>query len=268
METRIDIKKFGPWALVTGASSGIGREFARQLAASGINLVLAARRRPLLEELGHSLSERYGVQHRVIEADLSEERLIDTLSAATSDLDIGLVVSNAGTAEPGEFLKREREELLMMTRLNATSHLQIAYHFGKRLTRRGRGGLLLCGAMGATHGLPFMAGDSASKAFVQTLGQALHVEFEPLGVNVTVLVVGPTNTAIIPKLGLDPRTMPMKPMSAEQCVQEGLAALATNRATHIPGRTNRVMNAIMPAAVARRMMGKMLSNAVTAKAAK
>jgi short-subunit dehydrogenase len=215
----------------------------------------------LLEELGRELAERHGVQHRVVEVDCYRPELIDTLSEATAELDVGLVVSNAGTGEPGEFLKHDRHFLLKIARLNALSHLEIAHYFGERLARRGRGGLLLGGAMGALHGLPFMAGDSASKAFVQTLGEALHVEFKPLGVNVTVLVTGPTDTAIIPKFGLDPRTMPMKPMSVEQCVCEGLAALAQNRATHIPGRANRVINAIMPASVARRMMGKMLREA-------
>jgi uncharacterized protein len=261
MEARIDNKQFGPWALITGASSGIGREFARQVAAAGINVVLAARRRSLLEELGHTLKDRYGVEHRVVEADFFESGLLDKLSAATDNLDIGLVVSNAGTGELGEFLKRNREDLLRMVRLNAIAHLEIAHYFGERLARRGRGGLLLGGAMGAVYGLPYMAGDSASKAFVQTLGEALHVELQPLGVHVTVLVVGPTNTAIIPKFGLDARTMPMKPMSAEQCASEGLTALAQNRATHIPGRANRIMNTIMPASVARRMMGKMLGKA-------
>ena len=261
MTANVDSNRFGPWALITGASSGIGREFARQLAASKINVLLAARRRPLLEELGQELTERYGVEHRVVEADCYQPELINTLAEATAELDVGLVVSNAGTGEPGEFLKHDPHFLLNIARLNALSHLEIAHYFGGRLARRGRGGLLLGGAMGATHGLPFMAVDSASKAFVQTLGEALHVEFEPLGINVTVLVVGPTDTAVIPKFGLDPRTMPMKPMSVEQCVCEGLAALAKNRATRIPGHINRVMNAIMPASVARRMMGKMMGEA-------
>jgi short-subunit dehydrogenase len=119
--------------------------------------------------------------------------------------------------------------------------------------------------MGAIHGLPYMANESASKAFAQTIGEALHVEFAPFGVNVTVLIIGPTNTAIIPKLGLDPATMPMKLMSVEQCVYEGLEALRKNRATHISGRMNRIMNAMMPAFVARRMMGKMLGEGAAKK---
>ena len=110
-----------------------------------------------------------------------------------------------------------------------------------------------------------MANDSASKAYVQTIGEALHVEFAPLGVNVTALIIGPTDTAVIPQFGLDPSTMPMKLMTVEQCVYEGLGALRKNRATHIPGRLNRIMSALMPASVARRMMGKMLGEAAAKK---
>lgn len=258
MNSLIDKNQFGPWAVITGASSGIGREFARQVAAAGINTVLAARRKPLLEEVGRVLTRDYGVEHRVVEADCYRPDFIDLLAGATADLDVGLVVSNAGTGQPGEFLKHDRHSLLNIARLNALSHLEVAHYFGERLTRRGRGGLLFGGAMGAIHGLPFMAADSASKAFVQTLGEALHLEFAPLGVNVTVLVIGPTDTAIIPKFGLDPRKMPMKPMTPEQCAREGLMALTSNRSTHIPGQVNRVINAIMPRSVSRRMAEKML----------
>lgn len=198
------------------------------------------------------------MQYRTIEADCYEPDLVDVLARATGDLDVGLVISTAGTGEPGEFLEHDRQSLLKMARLNALSHLEIAHHFGARLVQRGRGGLLFGGAMGAIHGLPFMAGDSASKAFVQTLGEALHFEFQPRGVNVTVLVIGPTDTAIIQKFGLTPRQMPMKPMTAEQCAREGILALVRNQATHIPGRINRVMNALMPASMIRRMTDKVL----------
>ena len=271
MNIPLNKKRFGPWALVTGASSGIGKEFARQIAAAGINTVLVARRRPLLEELGQALAEQYRIACRVVEADCSKSDLVETLARATGDLDIGLVVSNAGTAEPGRFLQRDRASMLELVRLNALSHFEIAHYFGERLTRRGRGGLLLSGAMGAMIGLPFMAAESSSKAFVQTMGEALHVEFAPLGVNVTVLVIAPTETAVISKIGLNHRAMPakqarMKRMPVEQCVREGLAALARNRATHIPGRANRIANAVVPNSVARSFMGKMLGAAVAAKA--
>jgi hypothetical protein len=94
MTTNADRERFGPWALVTGASSGIGREFARQLAAAGLNTVLVARRLELLEEAGHAFAREFGVQYRAVQADLSDENFIGTIKEATQDLDIGLVVSN------------------------------------------------------------------------------------------------------------------------------------------------------------------------------
>src|SRR5882762_622324 len=105
MTAMIDRERFGPWALITGASSGIGKEFARQIAASGINVVLVARRETARIEVGRSIAKDFKVQYRVIVMDLSLEGFIPKLAEHTKDLDIGLVVSNAGTANPGEFLK-------------------------------------------------------------------------------------------------------------------------------------------------------------------
>src|SRR5258708_13608665 len=100
MRAALDKKRFGPWALVTGASSGIGTEFARRIAASGINIVLVARREDLLKEVGVEFSERYGVEHRVVVLDVSREDFIGQLASATNDLDIGLVVFKPATANP------------------------------------------------------------------------------------------------------------------------------------------------------------------------
>src|SRR5260370_897110 len=121
--------KFDPWALVTGAASGIGKEFALQIAASGINIVLVARREDLLKETGVEFSKRYGVEHRVVVLDVSREDFIAQLASATDDLDIGLVVSNAGTGNPGEFLKLDRQLLQAALRLRTMAHLHILPHF-------------------------------------------------------------------------------------------------------------------------------------------
>jgi len=266
MLAKLDKVRFGPWALITGASSGIGREFARQIAASGINVVLVARREALLREAGVEFSKEYGVAHRVVVADLCEEGFVDELAAATAGLDIGLVVSNAGTANPGEFLKLDRSELVQLLKLNSLAHMEIAHHFGPSLASRGHGGIVLCGAMGATQGVPYMANESGAKSYVQSFGEALHVELTPLGVNVSVLLIGPTQTAIIEKIGFDPATMPMKPMPVEQCVFEGLEALKRNRATHLSGRMNRIMNALIPASLSRSIMAKMMAKALATKA--
>jgi len=258
MEHLLDKHKFGPWAIVTGASSGIGREFARQIASNGIHVVLVARRIQLLEEARERFEKDYGVQCRVVQADLSKDGFLAEIESATRNLDIGLVVSNAGTASPGEFLKHDRSSLLDLFKLNAQAHLELSHYFGKLLAQRKRGGLLLVGAMGAAQGVPYLAHESASKSFVLTLGRSLNFELSPFGIHVTVLVVGPTQTAIIEKFGLDPKTMPMKPMSAERCVYEGLGALKRNRPSFINGRVNRAMNALVPSELSRKMMKKMM----------
>src|SRR6202049_3745276 len=267
MTVVLDKKRFGPWALVTGASSGIGKEFARQIAASGINIVLVARREDLLKEVGVEFSKRYGVEHRVVVLDVSREDFIGQLASATDDLDIGLVISNAGTGNPGEFLKLDRQLLQATLRLSTMAHLNITHHFGAKLAKRRRGGLILAGAMGAGNGVPCLGNGGGGKAFRTRLGEALHYEFKPLGVYVTVLAAGFTNTAVLEKFGLDPKTMPMKPMSVEQCVSEGLSGLLKNRSMIIPGRLNRMLNALVPASLARKIEADLIDKGLASKAA-
>jgi short-subunit dehydrogenase len=189
------------------------------------------------------------------------------LADATRDLDIGLVVSNAGTGNPGEFLKHDRQLLHETLRLNTIAHLDITHHFGQKLGERRRGGIILVGALGAENGIPCMANDGGAKAYVHSLGEALHYEFKPLGVYVTVLAAGVTNTAVIEKFGLNPKTMPMKPMSVEQCVSEGLSGLLKNRSRVVPGRLNRIMNALVPASLARKLLADLLGKGLASKAA-
>jgi hypothetical protein len=147
------------------------------------------------------------------------------------------------------------------------AHLDITHHFGAKLVKRGRGGLMLAGAMGAEAGVPRMANDGAAKAYVHSLGEALHYEFKPRGVYVTVLAAGFTNTAVLEKFGLEPKTMPMKPMSVVQCVSEGLSGLLKNRSRVVPGRLNRIMNAIVPASLARKLLADLLGKGLASKSA-
>ncbi|MCI0709141.1 MAG: SDR family NAD(P)-dependent oxidoreductase [Chloroflexi bacterium] len=259
---RVDKNKFGPWAVVTGASSGIGKEFVRQLAASSINVVLVARRLELLEELGRDLASTYGIEYRAVGLDLTSLDFMVVLQNATDDLDIGLVISNAGTGIPGEFLTIDHNTLLDMVHLSVIAHLSIAHHFGDKLVKRGRGGLVLVSAMGALQGLPYMANDSATNAYIINLGEALNVELKQYGINVTVLIPGATDTPIIDKFGIDVSDMPIKPMSVEQCVDEALAALQANHPIIIPGRLNRLMYAILPRRLAVQLNGKMIARAL------
>lgn len=263
----IDKNKFGPWAVVTGASSGIGKEFARQLAANGLNVVLAARRQVLLEELGHQLEKQYGVAYRVIRADLSEDDSLEKIASVTDDLDVGLLISNAGAGMPGEFLSASLDHLHAIVRLNIESHLNLTRHFGPKLALRGRGGIVLVSALGAAQGLPYMANDGATKAYVLSLGEALHIELGKLGINVTVLLPGGVVTPVVGKLGLKPSKMPIKPISVEQCVRESLAAINANHVTLIPGTMFRVMAALTPRSLMTRMNGGMLAKAAAAKRA-
>jgi short-subunit dehydrogenase len=248
---------------VTGASSGIGKEFARQLAASGFHVVLVARRLSTLEELGGRLATEFGVQYRAVGVDLTEEHFLSKLAEATHDLDIGLVVSNAGTSMLGDFVTMDERALQRSLRLNVQAHLDMAHHFGQHLARRRRGGLLLTASTAGLQGIPFSAEYAAAKAYVLALGEGLHGEWQQVGVHVTVLLPGATDTPLLAASGFDLPAI-LKPMSTEQCVAEGLAALSANRATHIAGRMNRMLAALMPRRLATRMYGS-LSAQVLAK---
>ncbi|HTQ04205.1 MAG TPA: SDR family NAD(P)-dependent oxidoreductase [Polyangiaceae bacterium] len=266
MKGTLDAAVFGPWAVVTGASSGIGREIARGAAASGLNVALVARRTARLDELGRELAGRYGVMHRTVSADLAAPAGIDAVVERTSDLDVGLFVGNAGFANPGELWRLDRNELLRAVHLKVNANLTLVHHFAPKLVERKRGGILLTSSIGGLNGVPYVAHTAALEAYVLTLGEGLHVELARHGVNVTVLMPGPTLTESMGKLGVDPAEMPLKPMSAERVALEGLRALEANRATHIAGRANRVMSRLMPRSVATAMMGAMIGKKFAGRA--
>jgi uncharacterized protein len=261
----INAHQFGPWAVVTGASSGIGREFADQLAAAGINVVLVARRQEMLRDLGAELNRRYGVDYRAVGADLSAPDALTPTAEATADIDVGLLVSNAGAALPGPFVDSDLQSQRAILRLNTAAHLGLSHHFGERMARRGRGGIVLVSALGAIHGVPYLAHTAATKAYVSSLGAGLHGELAKQGVHVTVLHPGPTRTPALAVFGLDPDKMPISPMAPDVCAREALRALERNRAHCIPGRVNRVTAALVPAAVTRSMMSRMLSRPTRVK---
>jgi hypothetical protein len=263
----INAHQFGPWAVVTGASSGIGREFAHQLAAAGINVVLVARRLAMLQDLGAALARDYGVDYRAVGVDLSDPGALTPIAEATNDIDVGLLVSNAGAALPGPFLDSDLQAQRAVLRLNTAAHLGLSHHFGERLARRGRGGIVLVSALGAIHGVPYMAHTAATKAYVSSLGNGLHAELAKHGVHVTVLQPGPTRTPVLAELGLDPAKLPIPPLAPDDCVSEALRALARNRVRCIPGRINRVTAALVPPSLTRSMMSRMLSRPTNAKTA-
>ena len=140
MKQLLDKDRFGPWALVTGASSGIGKELTRQLAANGLNVVIAARRIDLLKELGNGIEREFSVQFRAVQVDLSEEGSIDKIKDATRDLDIGLIVSNAGAVRAGEFVTTPLKDLHDQISINVVAHMELVRYFAPRLVKRARGG--------------------------------------------------------------------------------------------------------------------------------
>jgi uncharacterized protein len=251
---RLDTATFGPWALITGASSGIGRGFAEQVAANKINVVLAARRLPALDELGRELAARHGVQFRSVRADLAGPDFMDAVIGETQDLDIGLVVSNAGDMVLGEFVTGSYALLARETTLNVNSHLAIAYHFGQRLAGRGAGGLLLVSSTAALQAVPYTANYSAAKAYVLNLGEGLHHELAPRGVNVTVVLPGATRTPMLSRFGADKGAMGRLAMPVDICVADALNSLRANRAVRISGRMNRLTTAL-PRSVRTRLFG-------------
>ena len=254
----IKTSEFGPWALVTGASSGIGLQLANRLAESGINLVLASRSETTLRELARSLSEGHRIETRVVGIDLAAEGAASSLNDQTDDLDIGLVISNAGAGRPGAFLDRSLAELHRAVTLNAVSHVDMAHYFGPRLVARGRGGFVMTAALGAVHGIPNMAIDSAAKGLVRNLGEALHHEFARAGVKVLTILPGAVDTPIIEALGFDRANLPMRPQPVEQAVDEALRALARGSMTLVPGFRMRAITKLVPRSVSIRMNGRML----------
>lgn len=188
-----NLRRYGPWALVTGASDGIGRAIAEQLAQDGFNLVLVARRQEALDALAAELG-RVGVETRVVASDLGPRGGAAKLNEATVDLDIGLVVAAAGFGTSGALLDAPLETELDMIDLNCRSVVEISSVFGRRLANRGRGGLVLFSSVLAFQGAAGAANYAATKAFVQTLADGLSRELKPLGVDVLATAPGPTHS--------------------------------------------------------------------------
>ena len=189
-------EKYGPWALVTGASSGIGTEFARHLAARGLNLVLVARRLNLLQQLATEVIGEHGCEVRSIECDLSTANVLDTLRPQLAGLDIGLLVNNAGFANTGAVVDNDLERELNLLYVNCRAYLMLAHQLGCRLSGRGRGGMIFVSSTTAFAPAALWANYSASKAYELALGEAMHAELRPKGVDVLVVCPGPSPTGL------------------------------------------------------------------------
>lgn len=198
------LDRYGPVALVTGASSGIGWAFAEALAARGFDLVLTARRGQRLDELAAMLREREGVSVRCIEADLGCADGPGRLLAATAGEDIALVVSNAGFSMKGRHQLADAAALTEMLMVNCHAPLQLTRGFIPRLLARGKGAVILTSSVEGFLGGPYSAAYAASKALATSLGEGLWAELRPEGIDVLALCPGATESEAAERAGLDP----------------------------------------------------------------
>jgi short-subunit dehydrogenase len=184
-------EQYGPWAVVAGASDGIGASVVRSLGERGVNVVLVARRQAALDEVAASVSS----ETRTVVLDLSVPDADAALADATAGLDVGLLVYNAG-ADPysSKFLDQPLGEWAGLVRRNVDTVLGTSYRYGSAMAARGRGGIVLVTSGAAWAGGAYLAAYSASKAFDLNLGEALWAELGPLGVDVLAMVLGPTDT--------------------------------------------------------------------------
>ena len=188
------LDRYGPVALVTGASSGIGYAFAKELAERGFDLVLVARRADRMEELAKRLETAHGTNSRIVEADLSEPDAPAQVVAATEGVDIGLVVSNAGFNIKGAFEAKNASAMAKMLMVNCNAPMQLAHGFIPRLKARGKGGIVFTASVEGLIGCPYSTAYSASKALVISLGEGLWGELQPEGIDVLTLCPGATES--------------------------------------------------------------------------
>jgi short-subunit dehydrogenase len=187
-------ERYGEWALVTGASAGIGAAFARALASEGVSCVLAARREDRLRELAAELESRHGVKARVVAVDLAVPGGCEALLASVADLEIAILVNNAGVGGAGRFDKLEPAQLRAMVELNCAAPVVLSRALVPGMCQRGRGAVLFTGSVAGSQPLPLHALYSATKSFDNLLAEALWAEYRGTGVDVLALLPGPTET--------------------------------------------------------------------------
>jgi len=226
------LDRYGRVAVVTGASSGIGKAFAELLASKGLDLVLVARRIQHLRDLAARLEKEHRVTVRVQQVDLAESTAAQEILDATVPLDIGLVVSNAGFGLKGEFASGNPKTMTDMLTVNCTTSMLLTHGFIPRLRKRGKGGIVLTSSVEGLIGCPYSTAYSASKAFVKSLGEGLWGELTPEGIDVLTLCPGATDTEAPRLQGIDPATL-TNVMSPNEVARLALDNLR-NGPTYIP----------------------------------
>lgn len=249
--------RYGPWAIVTGASSGIGMEFARQLAARRLNLVLVARREPQLAALARELTAAHGISAQVLAIDLAESASTQAVVAATAGLDVGLLVCSAGFGSSGSFISNDIEQEAAMVDLNCRSLLTLTWHIANRLVPKHRGGIVLLSSLVGFQGAPGSANYAATKAYVQSLAEALHHELKPHGVDVLASAPGPIHSGFAARAG-----MTMGKAQQPQDVATATLNALGRRSTVRPGWLSKVLAyslAPLPRWARVRVMGKVMA---------
>ena len=223
-------RRFGPVALITGASDGIGRAFATQLAEQGFGLILVARRGDVLQDMALDLGTRFGVNVRVLPIDLSGPAAVAELMTLTENAPVGLVVAAAGFGSVGAFLDQDVTSEVNMVDLNCRSVVALSYGFGRRMAAQRRGGIVLFGSLVGFNGAPFSATYAATKGFVQSFAEGIAAEMRPQGVSVLSVAPGPVGTGFAARAGMQMG----QAATPEMVARSALAALG-RRTTVRPG---------------------------------
>jgi len=252
----------GKWALITGASAGIGLALAAQLAAGGTNLILTARRRERLETLAGMLSGHHGVRTEVFPADLTLPDAPEHLFAFTEKqrIVVDLLVNNAGFGTYGRFSTSDRTRQLAMVQVNVAAVVALTHLYLPRMTERRRGDILIVASTAGFQGVPHLATYAATKAFDLLFAEALAEEVRGYGIRVCALCPGPTTTEFQEVAG-EPRRFSRHDETAEKVARVGLEALARGRSYAISGVVNYLQahtQRLVPRQFVTRMAARML----------
>ncbi len=246
--------RYGPWALVTGASAGIGQGFAEQLAGAGLNVVLVARRRERLEALAARLETAHAIKSRILVVDLVEPGAAARICQAVTDLDIGLLVNNAGTGWIGRFDLQEPEALTRLVRLHCEAPVDLTSRMLVRMRRRSHAGIVLVASAGAYVPMPYYAVYGGTKAFLAMWGEALAAELEDRAIDVLVVAPGDTRTEFQEVAG----ERSTRWSRVEDVVAASLQALGRHSRV-IPGFENR-LGVLAARFLPRRLVVRMMRN--------
>ena len=187
-------RRYGDWALVLGGSEGLGRAMAMDLAARGMNVALAARRQGPLDDAAALIARTHGVQTRTVQVDLASDDIVRQLEAGMDGADVDFIVYNAAAEPYGEFLDVPLDEHMFNIAVNILAPTRIVHHFGRKMTDRGRGGIVLCSSLACAMGLRLWVGYGAAKGYENILGEGLWDELGDHGVGACSFMIGSTWT--------------------------------------------------------------------------